>query len=100
MKKIKSFEAFAEYIEELRRAGKLTQKRAIRLKCFDSCGYSMAEIEKCDIRGCPLWEFRSPKARKIRAQSLKSKILSTTPLKSGVFEKKKKQSLFGDRQGI
>jgi len=72
MKSIKSFEALSEYVDELRAKGKLTQKKAIRLRCFDCCGYSMSEIEKCNIEGCPLFEFRSPSARKIRRSRLKS----------------------------
>lgn len=74
MRQIRSLEAFSEYTNKIRQQGKLTRQKAIRLKCFDCSGYSMAEIEKCHIEDCPLWEFRSTSARKNRRSRLKSKI--------------------------
>jgi len=32
--------------------------RAIRAKCLDCCGRSLKEVERCAVRGCPLWAYR------------------------------------------
>jgi len=37
---------------------RFTRAIAIRLKCIDCSAYQKAEIRNCDIRECPLWEFR------------------------------------------
>lgn len=31
---------------------------AIRAKCLDCCGGSVAEVRKCTATGCPLWPLR------------------------------------------
>jgi len=37
---------------------KLTPLKAIRKKCLDCCADSPAEVRRCEIFGCPLWEYR------------------------------------------
>jgi len=32
--------------------------KAIRAKCYECCGYSYAEVDKCTAVTCPLWRFR------------------------------------------
>jgi len=73
MKSIKSLSSLNNYIDGLRKKKKLTLQRAVRIKCFDCSGYSIGEIEKCHIKECPLWEFRSASARKNRRQAQESK---------------------------
>ena len=38
--------------------GPLTRSRAIRLKCLDCCGNQPAEVARCPVRRCPLWQYR------------------------------------------
>lgn len=38
-----------------------SRKRAIRMKCLDCCCQQQAEVRKCRIESCPLWEFRMGK---------------------------------------
>ena len=33
-------------------------EKAIRAKCLDCCGGMRKVAEVCNMRGCPLWEFR------------------------------------------
>jgi hypothetical protein len=35
--------------------------KSIREKCLDCCSNSHAEVRKCHITDCPLWEFRMGK---------------------------------------
>jgi hypothetical protein len=37
---------------------KLTPLRAIRLKCLDCSCYQRKEIELCQIKDCPLYQYR------------------------------------------
>lgn len=76
----KSLGEFEQKVEDLRNKGKLTAQKAIRLKCLDCCAYSYSEVEKCELTGCPLHEFRSASAKKNRRQRLKS---NSTPRKGG-----------------
>jgi hypothetical protein len=32
--------------------------KAIRAKCLDCCGGSVAEVKLCETEDCPLWAFR------------------------------------------
>lgn len=41
---------------------------AIKLKCLECCAWQIAEVHRCEIRGCALWEFR-PTPRKERHES-------------------------------
>lgn len=36
----------------------MTRKEAIVEKCLDCCCGQKAEVRKCDIKKCPLWQFR------------------------------------------
>jgi hypothetical protein len=31
---------------------------AIRRNCIDCTGYSTAEVERCELKACPLWPYR------------------------------------------
>lgn len=43
--------------------------KAIREKCLD-CSYgSLIEVDNCLVITCPLWEYRSAKARKETARN-------------------------------
>ncbi len=35
-----------------------TPIKAIRAKCLDCCNESFAEVRACNIKKCPLWEYR------------------------------------------
>ena len=35
-----------------------TPIKAIRAKCLDCCNESFAEVRVCNIKKCPLWEYR------------------------------------------
>jgi hypothetical protein len=37
---------------------RFTRARAIRLKCLNCMANQMAEVRKCEIQSCSLWEFR------------------------------------------
>lgn len=37
---------------------RFNRAKAIRFKCLDCMAEQMAEVRKCDIRECSLWEFR------------------------------------------
>jgi len=37
---------------------RFTRAMAIRLKCIDCSAYQKAEVRKCGIKECSLWEFR------------------------------------------
>jgi len=79
MKKIMGLGEFSKYIRELRKQGKLSMLKAIRLKCYDCSAYNQLEIERCDIEDCPLWEFRSGRARRDRRQVLIASNLMKKP---------------------
>jgi hypothetical protein len=32
--------------------------KAIRSKCLDCMCWQMAEVAKCELKGCPLWPYR------------------------------------------
>ena len=34
------------------------RKKAIRLKCLDCCCGNSAEVRRCHITECPLWNYR------------------------------------------
>lgn len=36
-----------------------TRKKAILAKCFECGNFSIAEVKRCEIKGCALWPFRS-----------------------------------------
>lgn len=40
-------------------AGSPSPLRSIRAKCLDCCGGNRAEVRRCRIEDCPLWQFRS-----------------------------------------
>ena len=42
----------------------LTPLKAIRLKCLDCSCYQVKEIRDCDIKTCPIFEFRMGKKPK------------------------------------
>lgn len=35
-----------------------TPIKAIRAKCLDCCNDSFTEVRACNIKKCPLWEYR------------------------------------------
>lgn len=37
---------------------KLTQKQAILAKCYDCCCYDRKEVKLCEIKYCPLWQYK------------------------------------------
>lgn len=37
---------------------KLSPLKAIRAKCLDCCAKNSAEVKRCEIEDCPLWQFR------------------------------------------
>jgi hypothetical protein len=43
---------------------RLTASKAIRLKCLDCCGGSIAEIRECMIIKCPMWRYKSGKEQR------------------------------------
>lgn len=49
----------------------ITRKKAIRLKCLDCCCGNSAEVRRCAISKCPLWQYRmgSEKKAEILAQN-------------------------------
>lgn len=36
-----------------------TPMKAIRLKCLDCVNGQLMEINKCELKKCPLWKYRS-----------------------------------------
>lgn len=40
---------------------RLTRSKAIRLKCLDCCGGNSAEVNRCELKECPLWRYRTGK---------------------------------------
>ena len=42
----------------LRKSGKLTPMKAIRLLCVDCSGYVVADVRDCVIPDCPLYDYR------------------------------------------
>lgn len=38
---------------------RLTRREAIRAKCLDCCGGSIAEVRHCTLESCPLWRYRT-----------------------------------------
>ncbi len=41
-----------------RSKGRFSVMKAIRYKCLDCCCGNAAEVRRCEIRECSLWEFR------------------------------------------
>lgn len=41
---------------------KITQLKAIRLKCLDCSNQQPKEVENCPVKACPLWTFRFGKS--------------------------------------
>ena len=41
-----------------------TPIKAIRAKCIDCCAGQIYEVAKCNIKKCPLWEYRRGKRPK------------------------------------
>ena len=37
---------------------RVTRSKAIRLKCFDCCGYQWREVKLCPAKNCPLYKYR------------------------------------------
>lgn len=37
---------------------KLTPLKAIRAKCLDCCAGQVAEVRRCELRNCPLHQYR------------------------------------------
>lgn len=103
MKKINSLDEFYQYVQDLRKRGKLTMCKAIRLKCLDCSAYSPSEVEKCDDEFCPNWEFRTGRARRSRRQTLQSLNLMKQPIAgrgNPMFQKKpKSQAILTETQG-
>ena len=44
--------------------GRITRRKAIRLKCLDCCCGNGAEVRRCELRKCPLWPFRMSNEKK------------------------------------
>lgn len=36
----------------------LSRKWAIKAYCWECSGDSTSEVDKCEIKACPLWKFR------------------------------------------
>ena len=47
-----------KYPEQMAKA-KTSRKYAIRLKCLDCCCGNTAEVNRCEIKTCTLWPFRT-----------------------------------------
>lgn len=41
-----------------RSKGRFTVMKAVRYKCLDCMAGNEAEVNRCEIRDCSLWEFR------------------------------------------
>ena len=50
----------------------LNRALAVRAKCIDCSCYELAEVTACELRGCPLWPWRS--GRKPKGVKLSSDI--------------------------
>ena len=61
MKSTMSLQDIREEVARLRKAGKLTRAKAIRLHCIDCAGGTPYAVGKCENTTCPLWEFRQSK---------------------------------------
>ena len=77
----------AMFREQFRRAqvGGLSPRRAIRLKCTECCGWSLAEAKRCGIVACPLHAYgpatlrRTARARKPPLPGADSTTIGTNP---------------------
>lgn len=38
--------------------------KAIRKHCLECCGHQKDEVKKCEMKDCPLWDFRLGKTNK------------------------------------
>jgi len=73
---------------------RFTRAAAIRLKCIDCSAYQKAEVRNCDIRECPLWEFRLGAGRTepledvypVQAQFYRTRILNPGDRYSNPFQ--------------
>jgi hypothetical protein len=50
-----------KFEETARRAlyGPASRKWAMRLKCLECTAWQIAEVARCEIKGCALWTFRA-----------------------------------------
>jgi len=57
------------YAVRAEKVAKGSQAEAIRLKCAECCCWNAAEVERCQIVGCALHDFRSSHAKRRRRSS-------------------------------
>ena len=55
-----------QYAVRAEKVAKGSQSEAVRLKCLECCCFNAAEVEKCPIVGCALYEFRNSHAKRRR----------------------------------
>lgn len=62
--------------------------KAIRAKCLDcNCGQA-SEVKNCQIKQCPLWEYRFGKSGRTRSMTDEQKQAAAERLKSARLAKK------------
>lgn len=61
-------------------AGEASPRVAIRLHCYQCCGWVRSEAEACTGRTCPLFRFRPGAAPSPRGKRLASRQGSQTPV--------------------
>ena len=62
--------------------------KAIRAKCLDcTCGQTI-EVKNCQIKQCPLWEYRFGKSGRTRSMTDEQKQAAAERLKSARLAKK------------
>lgn len=62
--------------------------KAIRAKCLDCCCGQASEVKKCQIKQCPLWEYRFGKSGRTRSMTDEQKQAAAERLKSARLAKK------------
>lgn len=62
--------------------------KAIRAKCLDCCCGQASEVKNCQIKRCPLWEYRFGKSGRTRQMTNEQKQAAAERLKSARLAKK------------
>lgn len=62
--------------------------KAIRAKCLDCCCGQASEVKNCQIKQCPLWEYRFGKSGRTRQMTDEQKQAAAERLKSARMAKK------------
>lgn len=79
---------------------KTTAIKAIRLKCLDCGGGSMAEVRLCDITHCPLHPFRLGKNPNIGKRQLTEEQIAAMQERLAAAREKKLANRTGESDGV